>query len=154
MSLVFLIRVPSEYFPSLLLDNQAAGSTPTKATAAAMRPKGSVIDLTEDDDDVQGKSWRTALFLLIVYFALCFRSWSHTMFYKHFKSDCFVVDFPSVTGVKKATVATPSSAQRAQPSISISNSKTTIYCKGEKRRFGDLFCFLNPVVSVVKIIYN
>ncbi|KAI3353281.1 hypothetical protein L3Q82_019818 [Scortum barcoo] len=34
-------------------DNQATGSTPFKATASAPRPKGSVIDLTEDDDDVQ-----------------------------------------------------------------------------------------------------
>lgn len=35
-------------------DNQAAGSaTPKSATT---RPKGSVIDLTEDDDDVQGKA--------------------------------------------------------------------------------------------------
>nr|XP_019939752.1 PREDICTED: activating transcription factor 7-interacting protein 1-like isoform X1 [Paralichthys olivaceus]XP_019939753.1 PREDICTED: activating transcription factor 7-interacting protein 1-like isoform X1 [Paralichthys olivaceus]XP_019939754.1 PREDICTED: activating transcription factor 7-interacting protein 1-like isoform X1 [Paralichthys olivaceus]XP_019939755.1 PREDICTED: activating transcription factor 7-interacting protein 1-like isoform X1 [Paralichthys olivaceus] len=32
-------------------DNQATGATPSKAAAA--RPKGSVIDLTEDDDDVQ-----------------------------------------------------------------------------------------------------
>ncbi|XP_034387916.1 activating transcription factor 7-interacting protein 1 isoform X2 [Cyclopterus lumpus] len=34
-------------------DNQATGSTPSKAAASAGRPKGSVIDLTEDDDDVQ-----------------------------------------------------------------------------------------------------
>ncbi|KAF7665088.1 hypothetical protein LDENG_00154510 [Lucifuga dentata] len=34
-------------------DNQATGSTPTKAAAPGLRPKGSVIDLTEDDDDVQ-----------------------------------------------------------------------------------------------------
>ncbi|XP_041640735.1 activating transcription factor 7-interacting protein 1 isoform X2 [Cheilinus undulatus] len=34
-------------------DNQASGSTPSKAAAPAARPKGSVIDLTEDDDDVQ-----------------------------------------------------------------------------------------------------
>lgn len=34
-------------------DNQATGSTPSKAAAPAARPKGSVIDLTEDDDDVQ-----------------------------------------------------------------------------------------------------
>lgn len=34
-------------------DNQATGSTPSKAVAPAARPKGSVIDLTEDDDDVQ-----------------------------------------------------------------------------------------------------
>ncbi|XP_073324165.1 activating transcription factor 7-interacting protein 1 isoform X2 [Pagrus major] len=34
-------------------DNQATGSTPAKATAPGARPKGSVIDLTEDDDDVQ-----------------------------------------------------------------------------------------------------
>ncbi|XP_076026426.1 activating transcription factor 7-interacting protein 1 isoform X2 [Genypterus blacodes] len=35
-------------------DNQATGSTPAKPTAPGPRPKGSVIDLTEDDDDVQG----------------------------------------------------------------------------------------------------
>ncbi|TMS23979.1 Activating transcription factor 7-interacting protein 1 [Larimichthys crocea] len=34
-------------------DNQAASSTPSKAAAPGARPKGSVIDLTEDDDDVQ-----------------------------------------------------------------------------------------------------
>ncbi|XP_074486412.1 activating transcription factor 7-interacting protein 1 isoform X4 [Sebastes fasciatus] len=34
-------------------DNQATGSTPSKAAAPGARPKGSVIDLTEDDDDVQ-----------------------------------------------------------------------------------------------------
>uniref|UniRef100_A0A3Q3G3D9 Activating transcription factor 7 interacting protein n=1 Tax=Labrus bergylta TaxID=56723 RepID=A0A3Q3G3D9_9LABR len=34
-------------------DNQASGSTPSKAAPPAGRPKGSVIDLTEDDDDVQ-----------------------------------------------------------------------------------------------------
>lgn len=34
-------------------DNQATGSTPSKGSASAGRPKGSVIDLTEDDDDVQ-----------------------------------------------------------------------------------------------------
>ncbi|XP_068583020.1 activating transcription factor 7-interacting protein 1 isoform X2 [Cebidichthys violaceus] len=34
-------------------DNQATGSTPSKAAAPGGRPKGSVIDLTEDDDDVQ-----------------------------------------------------------------------------------------------------
>ncbi|XP_041789366.1 activating transcription factor 7-interacting protein 1 isoform X2 [Chelmon rostratus] len=34
-------------------DNQATGSAPTKAAVPAARPKGSVIDLTEDDDDVQ-----------------------------------------------------------------------------------------------------
>ncbi|XP_071392787.1 activating transcription factor 7-interacting protein 1 [Centroberyx affinis] len=34
-------------------DNQATGSTPAKAAAPGARPKGSVIDLTEDDDDVQ-----------------------------------------------------------------------------------------------------
>uniref|UniRef100_A0A8C5HBJ4 Activating transcription factor 7-interacting protein 1-like n=1 Tax=Gouania willdenowi TaxID=441366 RepID=A0A8C5HBJ4_GOUWI len=47
-------------------DNQATGTTPSKAAAPVVRPKGSVIDLTEDDDDVQ------------------------------------------VTGVKKATIPTPS----------------------------------------------
>ena len=36
-------------------DNQATGSTPTKTPVQGPRPKGSVIDLTEDDDDVQGK---------------------------------------------------------------------------------------------------
>nr|XP_046267911.1 activating transcription factor 7-interacting protein 1 isoform X2 [Scatophagus argus] len=34
-------------------DNQSTGSTPSKAAPSAARPKGSVIDLTEDDDDVQ-----------------------------------------------------------------------------------------------------
>ncbi|KAM6942080.1 activating transcription factor 7-interacting protein 1 isoform 3-T4 [Lycodopsis pacificus] len=34
-------------------DNQATGSTLSKAAAPGGRPKGSVIDLTEDDDDVQ-----------------------------------------------------------------------------------------------------
>ncbi|KAK5866010.1 hypothetical protein PBY51_020231 [Eleginops maclovinus] len=34
-------------------DNQATVSNPSKATAQGVRPKGSVIDLTEDDDDVQ-----------------------------------------------------------------------------------------------------
>ncbi|XP_044047198.1 activating transcription factor 7-interacting protein 1 isoform X2 [Siniperca chuatsi] len=34
-------------------DNQASGSTLSKAAAPVARPKGSVIDLTEDDDDVQ-----------------------------------------------------------------------------------------------------
>ncbi|XP_060917026.1 activating transcription factor 7-interacting protein 1 isoform X3 [Labrus mixtus] len=34
-------------------DNQASGSTPSKAAPPTGRPKGSVIDLTEDDDDVQ-----------------------------------------------------------------------------------------------------
>uniref|UniRef100_A0A3Q1GXN5 Fibronectin type-III domain-containing protein n=1 Tax=Anabas testudineus TaxID=64144 RepID=A0A3Q1GXN5_ANATE len=34
-------------------DNQATGSNPSKTAAPAARPKGSVIDLTEDDDDVQ-----------------------------------------------------------------------------------------------------
>ncbi|XP_062303935.1 activating transcription factor 7-interacting protein 1 isoform X2 [Osmerus eperlanus] len=34
-------------------DNQATGSTPTKTPVQGPRPKGSVIDLTEDDDDVQ-----------------------------------------------------------------------------------------------------
>ncbi|KAM8841870.1 activating transcription factor 7-interacting protein 1 [Synchiropus picturatus] len=58
-------------------DNQASGASTSKAAATpvataapAARPKGSVIDLTEDDDDVQ------------------------------------------VTGVKKATVVTPSTSQR------------------------------------------
>ncbi|KAM9362864.1 activating transcription factor 7-interacting protein 1 isoform 2-T3 [Symphorus nematophorus] len=41
-------------------DNQATGSTPTKAGAPAARPKGSVIDLTEDDDDVQGSGARSS----------------------------------------------------------------------------------------------
>ncbi|XP_074521228.1 activating transcription factor 7-interacting protein 1 isoform X2 [Halichoeres trimaculatus] len=34
-------------------DNQATGSTPSKTATPGTRPKGSVIDLTEDDDDVQ-----------------------------------------------------------------------------------------------------
>ncbi|MEQ2278927.1 hypothetical protein AMECASPLE_004403, partial [Ameca splendens] len=34
-------------------DNQASAATPSKAAAPPARPKGSVIDLTEDDDDVQ-----------------------------------------------------------------------------------------------------
>ncbi|KAK5926570.1 hypothetical protein CgunFtcFv8_022130 [Champsocephalus gunnari] len=34
-------------------DNQATVSTPSKAATPGSRPKGSVIDLTEDDDDVQ-----------------------------------------------------------------------------------------------------
>ncbi|XP_047433687.1 activating transcription factor 7-interacting protein 1 isoform X2 [Mugil cephalus] len=34
-------------------DNQASGTTHSKAAPSAPRPKGSVIDLTEDDDDVQ-----------------------------------------------------------------------------------------------------
>ncbi|KAM6971772.1 activating transcription factor 7-interacting protein 1 [Aplochiton taeniatus] len=34
-------------------DNQVTGSTPTKSAVPGSRPKGSVIDLTEDDDDVQ-----------------------------------------------------------------------------------------------------
>ncbi|XP_035515548.1 activating transcription factor 7-interacting protein 1 isoform X2 [Morone saxatilis] len=41
-------------------DNQATGSTPSKAGAPAARPKGSVIDLTEDDDDVQVTGVKTA----------------------------------------------------------------------------------------------
>lgn len=45
----------STFFFSLSSDNQATGSTPSKAATPAARPKGSVIDLTEDDDDVQGK---------------------------------------------------------------------------------------------------
>ncbi|KAK0138071.1 Activating transcription factor 7-interacting protein 1 [Merluccius polli] len=34
-------------------DNQTPSVTPTKAAVSTPRPKGSVIDLTEDDDDVQ-----------------------------------------------------------------------------------------------------
>uniref|UniRef100_UPI0037E7B4CF activating transcription factor 7-interacting protein 1 isoform X2 n=1 Tax=Semicossyphus pulcher TaxID=241346 RepID=UPI0037E7B4CF len=41
-------------------DNQATGSTPSKAAAPGARPKGSVIDLTEDDDDVQVTGVKTA----------------------------------------------------------------------------------------------
>ncbi|TKS68065.1 Activating transcription factor 7-interacting protein 1 [Collichthys lucidus] len=41
-------------------DNQAASSTPSKAAAPGARPKGSVIDLTEDDDDVQGAGARSS----------------------------------------------------------------------------------------------
>ncbi|XP_028261222.1 activating transcription factor 7-interacting protein 1 isoform X2 [Parambassis ranga] len=61
-------------------DNQAAGSTPSKTAAPAARPKGSVIDLTDDDDDVQ------------------------------------------VTGVKNATIATPSPTLRSNQVISIPNT--------------------------------
>lgn len=57
----------------LLLDNQAAGSTPSKGSPAATRPKGSVIDLTEDDDDVQGK------LKLNIYFTVRFQTLSRTM---------------------------------------------------------------------------
>lgn len=47
----------SLFFFFFFSDNQAAGSTPSKAATPAARPKGSVIDLTEDDDDdVQGKT--------------------------------------------------------------------------------------------------
>ncbi|KAM3842406.1 activating transcription factor 7-interacting protein 1-like [Diretmus argenteus] len=35
-------------------DNQATGSSPAKTAVPGVRPKGSVIDLTEDDDEVQG----------------------------------------------------------------------------------------------------
>lgn len=45
----------NQHFLSLFSDNQATGSNPSKTAAPAARPKGSVIDLTEDDDDVQGK---------------------------------------------------------------------------------------------------
>lgn len=55
-------------------DNQATGSTAAKVATPSTRPKGSVIDLTEEDDDVL------------------------------------------VTGVKSATVTTPS-ATRTQPSV-------------------------------------
>ncbi|XP_041840244.1 activating transcription factor 7-interacting protein 1 isoform X2 [Melanotaenia boesemani] len=61
-------------------DNQSSGSNPSKTVGPVARPKGSVIDLTEDDDDVQ------------------------------------------VTGVKSATAATPSSAPRSNPVISIPNN--------------------------------
>ncbi|XP_069023218.1 activating transcription factor 7-interacting protein 1 isoform X1 [Embiotoca jacksoni] len=60
-------------------DNQATGTTPSKAAVPPGRPKGSVIDLTEDDDDVQ------------------------------------------VTGVKSATVVTPTSTPRSHQVISIPN---------------------------------
>lgn len=63
-SLIFIII---NVFWHLLLDNQAAGSTPTKGSPATTRPKGSVIDLTEDDDDVQGKFTQT----LIINFVEC-----------------------------------------------------------------------------------
>ncbi|KAM3864752.1 activating transcription factor 7-interacting protein 1-like [Diretmus argenteus] len=36
-------------------DNQATGSSPAKPAVPGVRPKGSVIDLTEDDDEVQGR---------------------------------------------------------------------------------------------------
>ncbi|XP_030585254.1 activating transcription factor 7-interacting protein 1 isoform X4 [Archocentrus centrarchus] len=61
-------------------DNQVTGTAASKAAAPATRPKGSVIDLTEDDDDVQ------------------------------------------VTGVKNATVTTPSPSPRTNPVISIPNN--------------------------------
>uniref|UniRef100_A0A3B5AC51 Activating transcription factor 7 interacting protein n=1 Tax=Stegastes partitus TaxID=144197 RepID=A0A3B5AC51_9TELE len=61
-------------------DNQATGTTPSKAAVPVARPKGSVIDLTEDDDDVQ------------------------------------------VTGVKSATVTTPSPTVRSTTVVSIPNS--------------------------------
>ncbi|XP_061627443.1 activating transcription factor 7-interacting protein 1 isoform X2 [Phyllopteryx taeniolatus] len=60
-------------------DNQATGITPSKGAAPVARPKGAVIDLTEDDDDVQ------------------------------------------VTGVKEATVPSPSVTQRPNPA-SVPNS--------------------------------
>uniref|UniRef100_A0A3Q1EFD1 Activating transcription factor 7 interacting protein n=1 Tax=Acanthochromis polyacanthus TaxID=80966 RepID=A0A3Q1EFD1_9TELE len=61
-------------------DNQANRTTPSKAATPVARPKGSVIDLTEDDDDVQ------------------------------------------VTGVKSATVTTPSPTVRSNTVVSIPNS--------------------------------
>ncbi|XP_026026500.1 activating transcription factor 7-interacting protein 1 isoform X4 [Astatotilapia calliptera] len=61
-------------------DNQVTVTAASKAAAPAARPKGSVIDLTEDDDDVQ------------------------------------------VTGVKNATVTTPSPSPRTNPVISIHNN--------------------------------
>uniref|UniRef100_A0A3P8U4G7 Activating transcription factor 7 interacting protein n=1 Tax=Amphiprion percula TaxID=161767 RepID=A0A3P8U4G7_AMPPE len=61
-------------------DNQATRTTPSKAPTPVARPKGSVIDLTEDDDDVQ------------------------------------------VTGVKSATVTTPSPTVRSNTVVSIPNS--------------------------------
>ncbi|XP_037132487.1 activating transcription factor 7-interacting protein 1 isoform X1 [Syngnathus acus] len=60
-------------------ENQAAGTTPSKAVVPVARAKGAVIDLTEDDDDVQ------------------------------------------VTGVKVATIQSPSVTQRPNP-INILNS--------------------------------
>lgn len=51
LSFVFI----NKNFHSPFTDNQATGSNPSKSVAPAARPKGSVIDLTEDDDDVQGK---------------------------------------------------------------------------------------------------
>ncbi|XP_068607215.1 activating transcription factor 7-interacting protein 1 [Brachionichthys hirsutus] len=42
-------------------ENQATGSTPSKAATSAARPKGSVIDLTEDDDDVQVTGVKSAV---------------------------------------------------------------------------------------------
>ncbi|XP_061129331.1 activating transcription factor 7-interacting protein 1 isoform X2 [Syngnathus typhle] len=60
-------------------ENQAAGTTPSKAVVPVARAKGAVIDLTEDDDDVQ------------------------------------------VTGVKVATIQSPSLTQRPNP-INILNS--------------------------------
>uniref|UniRef100_A0A672F615 Activating transcription factor 7 interacting protein n=1 Tax=Salarias fasciatus TaxID=181472 RepID=A0A672F615_SALFA len=66
-------------------DNQATGASSSKAATPTARPKGSVIDLTEDDDDVQ------------------------------------------VTGVKNATVPTPSPILRPNTVVSIPNSKTFIF---------------------------
>lgn len=51
----FLECISCSILLSLFSDNQATGSIPSKAAAPTARPKGSVIDLTEDDDDVQGK---------------------------------------------------------------------------------------------------
>ncbi|XP_077575240.1 activating transcription factor 7-interacting protein 1 isoform X3 [Stigmatopora nigra] len=63
-------------------DNQATGITPSKAAAPLTRPKGAVIDLTEDDDDVL------------------------------------------VTGVKAATIPSPSLTQRPHP-VSIPSTSGT-----------------------------
>ncbi|KAM3864756.1 activating transcription factor 7-interacting protein 1-like [Diretmus argenteus] len=41
-------------------DNQATGSSPAKPAVSGVHPKGSVIDLTEDDDEVQGVKNATA----------------------------------------------------------------------------------------------
>lgn len=122
-------------FWHLLIDNQAAGSTPSKGGPAATRPKGSVIDLTEDDDDVQGKFKWT---IFKISFWIFISQLNSKLWARRYKS-CPIWSsfhlFALVTGVKKATVTTPSPAQRTHPVINISNSKTTIYCEGEKEVF-------------------
>ncbi|KAM3843277.1 uncharacterized protein ACN63O_021374 [Diretmus argenteus] len=45
---------------SAVSDNQATGSSPAKTAVPGVRPKGSVVDLNEDDDEVQGVKNATA----------------------------------------------------------------------------------------------